>query len=405
LDGFSWQDPFVDSKRETSHGSASSSAGPAPPPPPPPPHSTMYAPHGRTSSHGSMGMAIPHHTSIGGPPPPDYYGGPPPPPPDYYGRVASDGRREYSLSRYESWGNLPFPAYPPLPPPAVHGPPMHIRSGSWTHAPPLPLPPHGGHQRSGSWTAMGGREHSLSHNPLANASIAHTASQGAFDSSRSGSGYWGERVGSMGSMGPAIPPPPPGPYGSGGQPYMNGSSGPYRESSNSVSPHRSPNNSTTPPSTSTPAGSYNVDLNIAKSWSGGEVRQAWSGDEEIRRSWSREEYEQQHLPENNNSPLRTSGGSPNQMPKPHIVKRDTSNQNENYETKPSIKRAALNRDNSLASNRLKEQYMPEFYNGKFDTDREMRMLSDNLEETNLRSPDGEPLRPKPKSLMGGDRLR
>jgi len=74
----------------------------------------------------------------------------------------------------------------------------------------------------------------------------------------------------------------------------------------------------------------------------------------------------------------------NQMPKPDIVKRMTSNQNETVETKPdfdghSVKRAALNREGSLASNRLKEKYMP----GYFDSKKEVEMLSSNLRQSSL----------------------
>lgn len=87
------------------------------------------------------------------------------------------------------------------------------------------------------------------------------------------------------------------------------------------------------------------------------------------------------------------------VPRPQIVKRDTSHQNENNETKSSVKRAALNRDNSLASNRLKQECMPEFFNRKFDADREMQSLSSNLEQSTL-----ETERPKPKSLGDGERV-
>ena len=117
------------------------------------------------------------------------------------------------------------------------------------------------------------------------------------------------------------------------------------------------------------------------------MKTSWSADD-AGRSWSRE-YDGR------------PGAVNRSVPRPDIVKRDTSHQNENYETKPSIKRAALNRDNSLASNRLKEQYMPEFYNGRFDTDREMKMLSDNFEQSTLNSA----LKPKPKALSSEERER
>jgi len=85
-----------------------------------------------------------------------------------------------------------------------------------------------------------------------------------------------------------------------------------------------------------------------------------------------------------------------ELPKPDMVKRMTSNQNETLETKrdlvgPSVKRAALNRDNSMASNRLKEQYLPAYRKGSFNTEHEMRQLSSNMEQSSLAH------RPKPLS--------
>ena len=58
-----------------------------------------------------------------------------------------------------------------------------------------------------------------------------------------------------------------------------------------------------------------------------------------------------------------------QAPKPDIIKRATSNQNETVETKPdfdghSVKRVALNRDGSIASNRLKAECMPGYFDNK-----------------------------------------
>jgi hypothetical protein len=392
LEGFSWQDPF---KRESSYGSQSGGSSSSHPTPPPPPPAASYPPAGRNSSHGSLGMAPPIHvTSLGGPPPP----------PDYYGRVASDERQhQFSSGRYESWGSAY--AYPPPPPPA-HGP-HHQRSGSWTHAPPSPLPHGSHHQRSGSWTHApplrsgswtSGREHSLSSYPLVGASVSIAATSGAFDSSRSGSGYWGEPMTPTTSttISPP-PPPPPGPYG--------GPPGAYRSPSNSVTPP--PPNNNTP----SPQNPYQVDPTIANQWSGGEVRRTWSEDQAVRRSWSRE-YDDRPAPYSNadNSPMRSGGeggasNNNNNLPRPNMVKRDTSNQNETYETKPSIKRAALNRDNSAATNRLKEEYMPEFYkNGRFDAEREMRTLSDNLELSTLDNPRGI-AGPRPRPLKNEERVR
>jgi len=132
-------------------------------------------------------------------------------------------------------------------------------------------------------------------------------------------------------------------------------------------------------------------MTIAKTWSGGEVQPAhWSGDQEppVRRGDSLPSP----VPGADTSPKRGDSASDN-VPKPQIVKRDTSHQNENYETKPSVKRAALNRDNSLASNRLKQEYMPELLEQKFDAEQAVRSLSTNFEQSTIDND-----RPKPKPL-------
>jgi hypothetical protein len=87
-----------------------------------------------------------------------------------------------------------------------------------------------------------------------------------------------------------------------------------------------------------------------------------------------------------------------------MVKRDTSNQNETIDTKPSIKKAALNRDQSATSNRLKQEYMPDYYNRRFDTEREMQTLQETTEQIRL-SP-GPPLReqPRPRALNEENRV-
>lgn len=82
----------------------------------------------------------------------------------------------------------------------------------------------------------------------------------------------------------------------------------------------------------------------------------------------------------------------------------TSNQNETDETKrdlvgPSVKRAALNRDNSLASNRLKEKYLPAYKKGPFNSDQEISRLRDNLEQSTLAS-----AAPKPQLLTQEERM-
>lgn len=113
-------------------------------------------------------------------------------------------------------------------------------------------------------------------------------------------------------------------------------------------------------------------------------------------------------------PRRSSGSSqPKQkredgkgdLSRPTIVKRATSNQNETLETKPdlrgpSVKRAALNRDNSLVSNRLKAEYMNKTVKeaDTFDSDKEVRNLSGNLEQTSLEVSEATgKIRPKPLS--------
>ena len=351
LDGFSWQDPFQPKQRETSYGQPAVPGG-------------SY-PAGRNSSHGSLGMAPPphHQVSIGAPPPPaDYWGG----------HVSSTGSRqhEFANGRVESWGSTSYGYFggPPPPPP---GSAMHQRSGSWTHGPPRHPGPMA-HTRSGSWGS--GRENSLGMFPLIGASIAGPVDHGIFDSGQS----WGEGVGHVpyrGMHGSAPPPPPPHPYEYGGPIQSSGSRGLYRQPT-------SPANSTPSPKP------YDVDISIARTWSGGNPGASYGlpyGDKPSLAGSA------------DTSPVRARGADI--VPKPQIVKRDTSNQNESYDTKPSIKRAALNRDNSLASNRLKQEYMPEYFNRTFDAEKEVRRLSTNLELSKI-----DVARPKPKPLGAGERM-
>lgn len=97
----------------------------------------------------------------------------------------------------------------------------------------------------------------------------------------------------------------------------------------------------------------------------------------------------------------TQGKIAELLPRPDMVKRVTSNQNETPETRPSlvgpsVKRAALNRDSSATSNRLKQQYIPGFTKRQTSIvdEKEMRQLSDNLEQSTLTT---EIARPKPLS--------
>jgi len=336
VEGFSWRDPFLPDS-EKRNTSFGSAAAPAAPAAP-----GAYPPAGRHSSSGSLGIAPPQH-------------GAPPPPPDYYGRVGSGNQlREYSTGRIESWGSFPYP--PPPPPPAVHGP-THQRSGSWTYnhsQPPPPAVP--GHQRSGSWS---GREHSLAFNPLIGASVAHPADRGTFG--------------------------PPQQY------WAPGAPGPYRSPPRQLSPTNS---------TPSPKPSYNVNMDIARTWSGG-------AESTPRPGWM--EQQNQPVPYGQPTPAPSTDTSPARnnegfVPKPQIVKRDTSHQAETVETKHQVKRAALNRDSSMTSNRLKAQYMPEYYNGKFNPESEVNKLTDNLEQSKLSPQRVEPTTAKPDSLKDSNRL-
>ena len=91
--------------------------------------------------------------------------------------------------------------------------------------------------------------------------------------------------------------------------------------------------------------------------------------------------------------------------KPDIVKRATSNQNENMETKPdliggAVKRAALNRDSSNAANRLKELCFPEqFKNGKFDVAKEVNELSEDMGRSTLEMAPPPPVPPERVSTL------
>jgi len=375
LEGFSWQEPLEEmypGQRTSSHGSAGMPDGPPGPPPPP-----NYYPPGRMNSQGSMGVAHPnYHQSVG-----SY--------PTHYRTMSEDRHSQYTSSgRYESWGQ-------PISSMGSNGPPM----------PPPPVPGYGGqfmHQRSGSWgptTSWGpppmGREHSLSVNPLRDASTSQAAMPSAFESGRSGSGFWGE-----------IPPPVP-PRGGAGppQPFQ-----PPRTSSGQSANRASP--ACGPPSP------YNVDPSIAQTWSSQSddyEKVAGMMQYEVQRSWSGEEQSRMQ-------PRRSSGNSPSkqkrvdgvssgkgELSRPSIVKRATSNQNETIETKPdlrgpSVKRAALNRDNSLVANRLKAEYMKTTLKETetFDSDKEVRNLSGNLEQTSLQvsQPIANKARPKPLSAGG-----
>ena len=82
------------------------------------------------------------------------------------------------------------------------------------------------------------------------------------------------------------------------------------------------------------------------------------------------------------------------LPRPDVVKRNTSNQNEDESNKRglaggSVKRAALNRDSSAVANALKEKYPPSALNrpgvikDRGVSVQEMDMLKDSLEQSKL----------------------
>lgn len=265
--------------------------------------------------------------------------GPPPPPGPYEQTTSGDHHMRYaSWGRYESWGSVPG------------GPPPSMRYNGYP-------------TQSGSWE----REHSLGAIPLPHATVNQVAYPTAFDHSRSGSGHWGPRHPSYSSMeGPPVyHGGPPVLYHAPPQRREYRESAPlYRESAPMVAP-------------SSP--SYEVDPVVASQWSGrdpGAIVSTMSGGS------SGEEQDTFRTTPTSPLPRKTAP-----TPKPDLVKRATSNQNETVETKPDydghcVKRAALNRDSSTAANRLKAKYMPEY----FDTKKEVDLLSTNLKQSTLDPP-------------------
>jgi hypothetical protein len=400
LEGFSWREPLAGEEGAASDFLRASSIGSYSHHSMPPP---MYAPSSRIGSHSSMASiaTIPlpgdpyrysSHGSIGPPPPPL-------PHPNSYEHAASGDRglRYPSWCRYDSWGSA---------------------SGAQPPVPGYSYPP----QHNMSWT----RDHSLGQNPLSHASVNQPAYPNAFDAR---TGTWGP-----------LPPPPPhyyaptpdghaSPYASGmnngshsndmvhpqyrynGSPHRDPapdqyrSNGVHHQRNNSPHHYQSRVGSPPPPSSYTqsndlngrttrpndytksplyPNGStrqldhpkspsYSIDPAVASQWSGQDPREI-----AITLSGGSEEQDKFAI-----SP-QSSFQAPVKVPKPDVVKRATSNQNETIETKPdlngpSVKRAALNRDNSMASNRLKEQYIP----GYFDSEKEVKLLSANFEQSTI----------------------
>ena len=291
---------------------------------------------------------------------------PPPPPPFDPQRVGS--HTSMSSFRYPSHGSaVGYLPYPPPPDDRVHSQPY--RYESWSSVPPPPPLPgaYAGH----SWD----RNHSLGQFPLPHASVGHAAPSYPFEA-----GPWGP---------PPIYPPPLHPYV-----YPHPGSRPSsRPGSATHSPKTSPQRAPHSPS-------YNINADLASAWSGkpkSEIEKQLSGEEE------QEKKEEEDTKTNTNTTK-----DDDDLPKPELVKRATSNQNESLETKPdmvgnSIKRAALNRDNSRASNRLKEICFPgQFSNGAFDVVKEVSELSEDMLRSNL----GQtlpPLAEKPQRLTDEQR--
>lgn len=366
LDGFTWNPASLD--RISSYGSAQGG----------------YPPAGRYTSYGSQGAMPPQfppsrtgsHASV--PPPPM-----PPPGPDYFRNMSQDERqRSFGSAGYDSWSRLP--------------------SGGSV---PPPMPPYGGgspyqQHRSGSFGMP--RDHSLSHNPLRDASISQPAEIN-FDR-RNGSGYWGDP-----NMPP--PPPPPPPHGMpspmpspsyGGPRYMSGDAAQYP-------PQYAPPPRGGPAPTS-PKPPYQVDLALAKSWTTtqpedyAQAADMFSGGPDLRKSYSADSNGDDRRQKVKTGTFPESSDIDPPMVRPDMVKRMTSNQNEDFDTKrdynaegPSIKRAALNRDSSAAANRLKAKYAPGALKKPSAIDKEMRGLSISMEQSSLDA--------KPKPLALDERTR
>lgn len=361
LEGFSWQEPFVQSTdgRTPSQGSYPAYPGQYP-----------------VSSHGSMPVNPPLQA------------------PGFCHARSGDERhlRYTSSGRYESWSS--------------------VQSGTMV-APSFPYP-----HRSGSWSrdasGMGEREHSLGQNPLPYASVVQPAPAYPFDYSRGGSGQWFPN----GSYGPPppyhYPPAMPGPgpvmypYSSHGSVGAHPAPVPYpsnREYSGGPPPamppprHRPTHSNASTPSSGPPSPlsshspQFEVGLDVASTWSGRKP-------EEIAKTLSSDDGEVHRHGQRSLSPKNGR----RELPKPDLVKRATSNQNETLETKPdlhgvSIKRAALNRDQSATANRLKQQYLPEFRLERPEQfDETMRQLSTNLAQSTLFEEEPFPPLVKPYAL-------
>jgi hypothetical protein len=303
----------------------------------------------------------PHRTSYGSLPPPEQL--------HYYASSTP------SWGPMESWGSMGG-----IPPP-------HMTSG----------PYYSSSSAGGGWGSA--RDHSLGAIPLQHATVNQAAYPATFDHHhRMGSAgpYWGPPVHHH-SHGP--PPPPymePPMYhtsgGSGGYHYPPPPPAAYPPLKTTSRPPPAP------PAVAPKSPTYNVDLHVASQWSGRDQR-------DIALTLSGGSSGEERDTFVAAPPIRVASSSRNKVhptkvklleeeskvqPKPDLIKRATSNQNETIDTKPgchldghSVKRAALNRDSSHAANLLKAKYMPGLYPQPFDAKTEVESLSTNFEQSTL----------------------
>lgn len=148
---------------------------------------------------------------------------------------------------------------------------------------------------------------------------------------------------------------------------------------------------------------FDVDPAIAQTWSsqsddyekaanmiGEEMSSSWSG-QAPSQSFPQSDFA---LRGHDNDKSGLTYSDTNELPRPDMVKRMTSNHNEDESNKRglaggSVKRAALNRDSSAAANALKAKYIPEVLqrpgalNKREVSVQEMDMLNDTLEQSRL----------------------
>jgi hypothetical protein len=161
------------------------------------------------------------------------------------------------------------------------------------------------------------------------------------------------------------------------------------------------------PAQSSPVGqsNYDVDPAIGQTWSsqsddyekvasifGREMSSSWSGQTQ-NQSFPQPIAFLHRGHESDSTGLKYAGDM-DDLPRPDMVKRMTSNQNEDESNKRglaggSVKRAALNRDSSAAANALKARYIPEVLQrpgvikNREVSVQEMDSLQDSLEQSNL----------------------